>query len=82
LSNWRDFDKMRQQVLDWLEKKTGELRDRILATREQSTPLKRMATTDDVVNAVRFFISDETSFLIGEALNVDGVEYASFPGLG
>jgi NAD(P)-dependent dehydrogenase (short-subunit alcohol dehydrogenase family) len=76
--------KMGQQVLDWLVKKTGEPAKKILAAREQATPLKRMATTDDVVNAVMFFISEEASFLTGEALNVDGgvLSTASIPGTG
>jgi NAD(P)-dependent dehydrogenase (short-subunit alcohol dehydrogenase family) len=31
-----------------------------------------MATMDDVVHAVMFFLSDKASFLTGQALNVDG----------
>ena len=64
--------KMGQQVLGWLGKTTGKSPDRILAARAESVPLGRLASTKDVVNAVMFFISDESSFLTGEALNVDG----------
>jgi meso-butanediol dehydrogenase/(S,S)-butanediol dehydrogenase/diacetyl reductase len=70
---------MGQQVLEWLTKKTGEPTEKVLASREQGTPLKRMATTCDVVNAVMFFISDDSSFLTGEALNVDGGVLSTVP---
>ena len=35
-------------------------------------PLKRMGRVEDVVNAAMFFISEKSSFLTAEALNVDG----------
>jgi NAD(P)-dependent dehydrogenase (short-subunit alcohol dehydrogenase family) len=63
---------MGQKVLQWLEERTGRSRDEILASRERGTPLGRMATMDDVVHAVMFFLSDKASFLTGQALNVDG----------
>jgi NAD(P)-dependent dehydrogenase (short-subunit alcohol dehydrogenase family) len=42
-----------------------------------------MATPADVVHAVMFFISDEASFLTGEAINVDGgtLSTSVIPGL-
>jgi NAD(P)-dependent dehydrogenase (short-subunit alcohol dehydrogenase family) len=70
---------MGQQVLEGLVKKTGEPTEKVRAAREQATPLKRMATTDDVANAVMFFISEESSFLTGEALNVDGGVLSTAP---
>jgi NAD(P)-dependent dehydrogenase (short-subunit alcohol dehydrogenase family) len=63
---------MGQKVLDWLRDRTGQAVEAILAAREQSVPVGRMATTADVVHAIMFFISDEASFLTGEALNVGG----------
>ena len=63
---------MGQQVLDVLVATTGKSAESILASREQSVPLKRMARVDDVVNAAMFFISEKSSFITAEALNVDG----------
>jgi meso-butanediol dehydrogenase / (S,S)-butanediol dehydrogenase / diacetyl reductase len=63
---------MGQQVLDILVAATGRPAESILVSREQSVPLKRMARVEDVVNAVMFFISDRSSFLTAETLNVDG----------
>jgi meso-butanediol dehydrogenase/(S,S)-butanediol dehydrogenase/diacetyl reductase len=64
--------KMGQEVLDWLCTQTGQPVEAILAAREQTIPVGRMATLADVVHAVMFFISDEASFFTGEAINVDG----------
>ena len=63
---------MGQQVLDWLQAHTGQPVETILAGREQTIPVGRMATAADVVHAVMFFISDGASFLTGESLDVDG----------
>lgn len=38
----------------------------------QQTPLGRMGTIDDVVNAVLFLASDESSFISGQTLCIDG----------
>jgi NAD(P)-dependent dehydrogenase (short-subunit alcohol dehydrogenase family) len=63
---------MGQQVLDWISKKTGKSGEMVLADRAKSVPLGRMQTTEDVVGAVMFLISDAASYITGEALNVDG----------
>jgi NAD(P)-dependent dehydrogenase (short-subunit alcohol dehydrogenase family) len=63
---------MGQKVLDWLQARTGQPVETILAGREQTIPVGRMATAADVVYAIMFFISDEASFLTGESLDVDG----------
>lgn len=63
---------MGQQILGWLSDKSGQAVDAILNAREQSVPLGRMATVDDVVSAIMFFLSDSAGFITGEALNVDG----------
>lgn len=63
---------MGQQVLNVLVTTTGKSAESILAAREQSVPLKRMARVEDVVNGVLFFLSDGSGFLTAEALNVDG----------
>ena len=36
------------------------------------SPLGRLATPDDVANAIAFLLSDEASYITGEALNVSG----------
>jgi NAD(P)-dependent dehydrogenase (short-subunit alcohol dehydrogenase family) len=63
---------MGQQVMDLLVQATGKSPETLLAAREQTVPLGRMAQVEDVVNAVMFFLSDESGFVTGEALNVDG----------
>lgn len=63
---------MGQQVLDVLVKATGKSAAELLRDREQSVPLGRMARVEDVVNAVLFFLKEESSFLTAETLNVDG----------
>jgi NAD(P)-dependent dehydrogenase (short-subunit alcohol dehydrogenase family) len=64
--------RMGKEILEWLSKRTGESTEKILAARADSIPVKRMATTNDVVHAIMFFVSDEASFFTGEAINVDG----------
>jgi NAD(P)-dependent dehydrogenase (short-subunit alcohol dehydrogenase family) len=75
---------MGQKVLDWIRGRTGQPVEAILAVREQTVPVGRMATAADVVYAVMFFISDEASFLTGEAINVDGgtLSTSVVPGIG
>ena len=75
---------MGKQVLDILVSATGKSAESILASREQTVPLRRMASVDDVVNAVLFFISDRSGFVTAEALNVDGGVLGTgvVPGLG
>lgn len=38
----------------------------------EETPVGRIGTPDDVLAAVRFFLSDEASFITGQCLGVDG----------
>jgi meso-butanediol dehydrogenase/(S,S)-butanediol dehydrogenase/diacetyl reductase len=63
---------MGQDVLRWKLGATGRTSAEILAATAAAIPLKRNATTADVVNAVVFFLADESSFLTGVALDVDG----------
>jgi NAD(P)-dependent dehydrogenase (short-subunit alcohol dehydrogenase family) len=63
---------MGQQILSWMAEKSGRPAGEILASREQSVPLGRMASVEDVVNSVMFFLSEASGFITGEALNVDG----------
>jgi 3-oxoacyl-[acyl-carrier-protein] reductase len=34
--------------------------------------LKRMGTTQDVANVVKFLASDDSSYITGQVINVDG----------
>ena len=38
----------------------------------EETPVCRIGTPEDVLAAVRFFLSDEASFVTGQCLGVDG----------
>ena len=38
----------------------------------EETPVCRIGTPEDVLHAVRFFLSDEASFITGQCLGVDG----------
>lgn len=45
-----------------------EIKDEISKT----IPLKRMGNTQDVANVVKFLASDESSYITGQVINVDG----------
>jgi meso-butanediol dehydrogenase / (S,S)-butanediol dehydrogenase / diacetyl reductase len=75
---------MGKQILQWLADKSGTTGAEVLAARERSVPMGRMAAVADVVNAVLFFLSDASGFITGETLNVDGGVLATgvVPGIG
>lgn len=39
---------------------------------KEMVPLKRAATTNDVAGVVRFYLSDDASYITGTILRVDG----------
>jgi NAD(P)-dependent dehydrogenase (short-subunit alcohol dehydrogenase family) len=43
-----------------------------LTSMKEKIPLGRVATVDDVTNAILFLLSDEGSYITGQALNIDG----------
>ncbi|KAF4577526.1 hypothetical protein EYR40_003065 [Pleurotus pulmonarius] len=43
-----------------------------LAEKAQTVPLKRMGTPEDVANLVSFLVSDEASYITGQAVSVNG----------
>jgi meso-butanediol dehydrogenase / (S,S)-butanediol dehydrogenase / diacetyl reductase len=70
------------QVLDWKSRERGWEANEIAAAAAAANPLGRNATEHDVTAAVLFFIADETSFLTGVALDVDGgLHLAALPGM-
>lgn len=51
---------------------TDILKDEIKDEIAKNIPLKRMGTTEDVANVVKFLASDESSYITGQVINVDG----------
>ncbi len=46
--------------------------EKIIASMEEKTPLKRLGDVKDIANAYAFLASDQASFITGTCLNVDG----------
>lgn len=63
---------MGQAILEHQMRETGRTSEDLLAARANGLPLGRNATLQDVVDAVLFFITEESSFLTGVALDVTG----------
>ena len=74
---------MGQDVLAYKQQTTGATRAAILAATAEDIPLGRNPTEDDVVNAIMFFLAEESSFLTGVALDVDGglLSTSTLPGV-
>jgi 3-oxoacyl-[acyl-carrier protein] reductase len=51
---------------------TSGLSDEFKQTAVKMIPLGRVGTADDVAHAVKFFASDEASYITGQVLNVNG----------
>ena len=51
---------------------TNVLKDDIKDEISKNIPLKRMGTAEDVANVVNFLVSDESSYITGQVINVDG----------
>lgn len=51
---------------------TDVLKDDIKQEIAKNIPLKRMGTTQDVANVVKFLASDDSSYITGQVINVDG----------
>ena len=52
--------------------------EQMIADKEETIPMKRLGTPDDVGNLVAFLVSDECSFTTGAAINLTGGEMVSF----
>ena len=48
------------------------LKDDVKQEIAKNIPLKRMGTTQDVANVVKFLASDDSSYITGQVINVDG----------
>lgn len=51
---------------------TSDIPEKIKLITASQTPLRRLATTEDVANAVVFLASDNSSFMSGEIIRVNG----------
>ena len=51
---------------------TDVLKDDVKQEIAINIPLKRMGTTQDVANVVKFLASDDSSYITGQVINVDG----------
>lgn len=51
---------------------TNVLKDEIKEAIEGTIPLKRLGTAEDVAKVVKFLTSDESSYITGQVINVDG----------
>ncbi|MBR2705464.1 MAG: 3-oxoacyl-[Clostridia bacterium] len=51
---------------------TEVLSDSVKEEISKNIPLKRMGTTTDVANLVKFLASDDSSYITGQVINVDG----------
>ncbi len=51
---------------------TDSLKEEIKEEIAKSIPLKRMGTSQDVANVVKFLASEDSSYITGQVLSVDG----------
>lgn len=51
---------------------TDVLKDEIKEKIAETIPLKRMGTATDVANVVKFLASDDSSYITGQVINIDG----------
>ena len=51
---------------------TNVLKDEVKETIEGTIPLKRLGTAEDVAKVVKFLASDDSNYITGQVINVDG----------
>jgi NAD(P)-dependent dehydrogenase (short-subunit alcohol dehydrogenase family) len=75
---------MGQQLMQWKTSKSGKTEEQVRADAAGGNALGRNCEPSDVVNAVLFFLSEASSFLTGQSLDVDGglVNVHGMPGVG
>lgn len=56
---------------DMTDKLSGEMRDKLM----QQIPLARLGQPDDIAKAVRFLASEDSSYMTGQTIHVDGGMY-------
>ena len=50
----------------------ADLPEKVRLLTESQTPLRRLASPDDVAGAISFLVSDKSDFMTGETLRVNG----------
>jgi 3(or 17)beta-hydroxysteroid dehydrogenase len=50
----------------------GEQREKMIRSIARQVPLGRMGTPEDVANAIVYFASDESAYVTGAELHIDG----------
>ena len=63
---------MTQQLHEARSRILGVTPGESLTSMKEKIPLGRVATVDDVTNAILFLLSEEGSYITGQALNIDG----------
>ena len=51
---------------------TSVLSDKVKETINNQIPLNKMGTTEDVAKVVKFLASEDSSYITGQVINVDG----------
>ena len=51
---------------------TDVLKDEVKEDIAKTIPLRRMGTAQDVANVVKFLTSEDSSYITGQVINVDG----------
>ena len=51
---------------------TDVLKDEVKEEISKNIPLKRMGTVQDVANVIKFLASDDSSYITGQVINIDG----------
>lgn len=51
---------------------TDVLKDEVKEEIAKTIPLKRIGRTEDVANVVKFLASEDSSYITGQVINVDG----------
>ncbi|MDR2156926.1 MAG: SDR family oxidoreductase [Clostridiales Family XIII bacterium] len=67
--HWTD---MLEQCFREMAEREGRTVEDLIAESEAETPMRRMGTTEDVANVCAFLASDQSSFVTGQVINVNG----------
>ena len=51
---------------------TNILKDEVKEEISKNIPLKRTGTVNDVANVIKFLASDDSSYITGQVINIDG----------
>jgi NAD(P)-dependent dehydrogenase (short-subunit alcohol dehydrogenase family) len=63
---------MQVAAMESLSAATGRTVDDLRAGREAAIPLQRVGEPEEIARVVRFLLSDDSSYMTGQVLNVDG----------